>query len=78
MIKIFTIFFDDHANRDDIKPALETEKSSYVGSTTDTCNAMMRGSEMFSEDGIIENPDQNFMFLMTDGELHCANGDDIA
>ena len=70
-------FFYDQTSRDDILLALETEKSNYVGSTTDTYNAIIRGSEMFTEDGVIENPDQNFMFLITDGEPYCANGQDI-
>ena len=68
-------FMNDQSNRDGIIQALEDERLRYADSTTDTYNAIARGIDMFSEDGVIEMPDQNFMFLLTDGKPDCGSGD---
>ena len=60
-------FSEDQTNRGDILSQLEAEKSDYANEATDTYDAVMEGIDMFSEDGIIENPDQDLMFLLTDG-----------
>ena len=69
-------FMNDQSDRDGILQALEDERIDYADSTTDTYNAIIRGTDMFSEDGVIQIPDGNFMFLITDGEPNCG-GEDV-
>ena len=69
-------FMQDQTSRNGILEALENEKSDYESDYTDTYNAIIRGSDMFSEDGVIQNADGNLMFLITDGKPDCIESTD--